>query len=278
MGGSYFDFALLNMDEGIIVERAIGTDYVDLDNCVVKLCMEDLAEKLHTQISDRPVALLRLKRGCEIAKRQLSTQMHSRIEVRGIVAGMDYVCNLNRMQLDALCREDLTPLLDPIAWCLEDLGLEKADVQEVVIVGGSAHIPRVQHLLREFFHGKALHEVVRPEHAAVLGAAAYASILADPGHTSSELQHIRLQPVTPWWNVAETTSEKERVFEPDVSGLSDASSEHSDAIPSEQTVNLLNTTKEWVGLRHATAPTAKAWVRKNQPHGKITVETLVDCV
>jgi len=277
MGGSYFDFALLTMDEGTITERAIGTDYVDLDNCVVKLCMEDLAEKLNTQISDRPVALLRLKRGCEIAKRQLSTQMHSRIEVRGIVAGMDYVCNLNRMQLDALCRDDLAPLLDPIAWCLEDLGLEKSDVQEVVIVGGSAHIPRVQHLLREFFHGKVLHEVVRPEHAAVLGAAAYARILAGPGDTSSELQHVRLQTVTPWWAVAETTREKD-VCEPDGCGQSDASGEPADAIPCEQTANLLNTTKEWVGLRHATAPTAKAWVRKNQLHGKITVETVVDCV
>merc|ERR1711957_739165 len=87
-------------------------------------------------------------------------------------------------------------LLDPINFCLEDSGLEKPDVHEVVLFGGSARVPRIRRAIREFFYGKLPREVLRPDHAAVLGAAAYAAAL-----TSSvpvELRHLRLNQVTTW--------------------------------------------------------------------------------
>lgn len=200
MGGSYFDFSLLTLEEGALYERAIGTDYVDLDNCIVRFCQQDLRDKFSTNISGQRLALERLRRGCEVAKRRLSQYNQARIEVSSIVDGVDYVCNISRGHFEELCKDDIEPLLEPINWCLEDAGIEKPDVHEVVLVGGSARIPRIRRAVREFFYGKVPREVLRPDHAAVLGAAAYVALLGGlaSGDMPVELRNTRVYQVTPW--------------------------------------------------------------------------------
>lgn len=200
MGGSYFDFSLLTLEEGALYERAIGTDYVDLDNCIVRFCQQDLRDKFATNIAGQQLALERLRRGCEVAKRRLSQYNQARIEVTAIVDGVDYVCNISRGHFEELCKDDIEPLLEPINWCLEDNAIDKSDVHEVVLVGGSARIPRIRRAIREFFYGKVPREVLRPDHAAVLGAAAYVALLGGlrTGEMPSELKHIRVYQVTPW--------------------------------------------------------------------------------
>jgi len=203
MGGSYFDTSLLRIEEGVITEKATETDYVDLNNALVKFCIQDLKEKFATK-SDHPLVRLRLRRGCDTAKRQLSQHTHTRLEVRHINEGLDYVCYLSREQLELLWREDVPPLLEPIGWCLEEAGWERPDVDDIVLVGGSAYIPAIQRALRDFFHGKILYEVVKPQHAAVLGAAAYVASLvgAEGGDVHSVLKRIELHQTVPWWTVA----------------------------------------------------------------------------
>lgn len=207
MGASYFDFALIVIEDGRLTERAIGTDYVDLDSSVVRFCIQDLKDKYSVNVSGQRESLERLRRGCELAKRKLSQYNQARVEVASIVDGVDYVCNMSRMHFDELCKDDLGALLDPISWCLEDSGVEKADVHEVVLVGGCARIPSVRRAIREFFYGKVPREVLRPDHAAVLGAAAYVAFLA--GNSAPELRNIQLQQVTPWSTAPAATAPRE---------------------------------------------------------------------
>mmetsp|Transcript_1830 Transcript_1830/g.3190 ORF Transcript_1830/g.3190 Transcript_1830/m.3190 type:complete len:477 (+) Transcript_1830:82-1512(+) len=261
MGGSYFDFALLTLEEGALYERAIGTDYVDLDNCIVRFCSQDLKDKFSTNLSGQQLALERLRRGCEAAKRRLSQYNQARIEVTAIVEGVDYVCNISRGHFEELCKDDIEPLLEPINWCLEDSALDKSDVHEVVLVGGSARIPRIRRAIREFFYGKVPREVLRPDHAAVLGAAAYVALLVGlrSGEIPQELKDIRVYQVTPWSIMKELTNEDhkenlEEIVETKANeneGLfrrSPTFDEPMDKIPSDGVANFANRTKTTRGL------------------------------
>lgn len=266
VGGSYFDFALLTLEEGALYERAIGTDYVDLDNCIVRFCIQDLKSKFQTNIAGQQLALQRLRKGCELAKRRLSQYNQARIEVNAITDGVDYVCNLSRVHFEELCKDDVSPLLDPIGWCLEDSGIDKPDVHEVVLVGGSARIPRIRRAIREFFYGKVPREVLRPDHAAVLGAAAYVARLAGlrTGETPAELQLLRVYEVSPWSTgvcVGEDgepdQSEKDWSAQPGQDTISGSSGtlrksptfdEPMDTIPSEVQVKSPNPTRASKGV------------------------------
>lgn len=250
MGGSYFDFSLLTLEEGALYERAIGTDYVDLDNCIVRFCTQDLRDKFSTNISGQQLALERLRRGCESAKRRLSQYNQARIEITAIVDGVDYVCNISRGHFEELCKDDIEPLLEPINWCLEDSSIDKPDVHEVVLVGGSARIPRIRRAIREFFYGKVPREVLRPDHAAVLGAAAYVALLGGlrTGDMPAELRHIRVYQVQPWSMMREPADADEE--DPSESGVQDISLRRSptfdepmDMIPSDGIVNSPNRTR-----------------------------------
>lgn len=258
VGGSYFDFSLLTLEDGGIYERAIGTEYVDLDNCIVRFCVQELKEKFVTNITGRQLALQRLRRGCESAKRRLSQYNQARIEVNSIVDGVDYVCNISRGHFEELCKDEIEPLLEPINWCLEDCGLEKPDVHEVVLVGGSARIPRIRRAIREFFYGKVPREVLRPDHAAVLGAAAYVALLSGrrSGEPPHELRHIQVFPVTPWPSMADKEQPEGELPGDDVQdGTSPAEpqarafqksitfDEPMDTIPADGAVNAPNKTR-----------------------------------
>jgi len=251
MGGSYFDFALLTLEEGALYERAIGTDYVDLDSCIVRFCQQDLKEKFATNIAGQQLALERLRRGCEVAKRRLSQYNQARIEVTAIVEGVDYVCNISRGHFEELCKDDIEPLLEPINWCLEDNGIDKADIDEVVLVGGSARIPRIRRAIREFFYGKVPREVLRPDHAAVLGAAAYVALLSGlrTGEMPAELKHIRVYQVTPWSSLADAVNDNtedpsEKGGDKDLTlQRSPTFDEPMDMIPTDDVPNCPNRTK-----------------------------------
>merc|ERR1711941_185519 len=92
-----------------------------------------------------------------------------------MLPGFDYLCNLSRTEFDDICLNEINNrLLDPIAFCLEDCGLVKSDIHEIVLVGGTSRVPAVRSVIQNFFHSKMPLEVARPDHAAVLGASAYA--------------------------------------------------------------------------------------------------------
>lgn len=251
MGASYFDFSLLSIEDGNIAERAIGTEYIDLDNCIERFCIKDLREKFATDLLGQQVPLLRLRRACEAAKRRLSQYNQARVEVNAIVDGVDYVCNLSRGHFEELCKFNIEPLLEPINWCLEDSGLEKPDVHEVVLVGGSARVPRIRRAIREFFYGKVPREVLRPDHAAVLGAAAYVAVLNgdQSGSVPHELSHIKVRQVTSWpFGAAAVDNPTGGVGVQLRDWRSSSFEEAMDSIPTDGAVNSPNRTKEPKGI------------------------------
>eukprot|EP00401_Gymnodinium_catenatum_P006409 CAMPEP_0117562462 /NCGR_PEP_ID=MMETSP0784-20121206/54969_1 /TAXON_ID=39447 /ORGANISM="" /LENGTH=539 /DNA_ID=CAMNT_0005360033 /DNA_START=136 /DNA_END=1755 /DNA_ORIENTATION=+ len=231
MGGSYFDFALLGIEDVRLVERAIGTDFVDLDGCLVRFCMRDLLDKHDVGLASKPVALQRLRRACELAKRKLSQFSQAKVEVSAIVDGFDYMCNMSRPHFEDLCKEDIGSLLDPVLFCLEDVGIEKADVHEVVLVGGAARVPMLRRAIRELFYGKVPREVLRPDHAAVLGAAAYAAALAkrQTAHPNppAELKGLQVTEVCTW----ATLSSENLVISPAVNDEETRFAEIDDGMP-----------------------------------------------
>jgi len=201
MGGSYFDFSLLVVEEGHLTEKAIGTDYIDLDNCLVRFCLQDLRERFNVSIAAKQLAMLRLQRECEQAKKKLSQYNQVRIELTALLEGVDYGCTISRAHFEEFCKNDIQTLMDPIDWCLEDCGLERSDVHDVVLVGGSARVPIIRRAFRAFFYGREPREVLRPDHAAVLGAGAYVAVAGKDHGTivPAELQHIAVQQVVvPW--------------------------------------------------------------------------------
>lgn len=235
MGASYFDFALLTVDEKTLVERAIGTDFVDLDSCLLRYCKQDLKDRCGVSIDwpTHKLAELKLRQACELTKRKLSQWAQSRIEVPDIIEGVDYQLTISRGHFEDTCRRDIDPLLDPIVWCLEDLGLDRADV-DVVLVGGSARIPRVRRAVKDFFYGAPPREVLRPDHAAVLGAAVYVASKRSPdnpgGGPPSEIKDLRVIQVESWSALTEDLdallpSERSNGCVPGGAGSSDPSND-----------------------------------------------------
>lgn len=182
VGGSYFDFSLLGVEEGQIVERAVGTDFLDLDATLLRYSLRDLRERYSMDISSQQLPMHRLRMSCEVARRKLAQFHQAWIEVKDLTDGMDYCAGISRTHFEDHCSAEVQSLLEPIDWCLEDCNLGRADV-EVVLVGGNARVPQVRRLMRTFFYGRAPHEVIRPDHAAVLGAAVYSALLCDRATT-----------------------------------------------------------------------------------------------
>jgi len=211
IGASYFDFALLALDNGKIVEKAFSTECLDIDGVMFKRCQRDLKKNFSITLTDRPVERLILRRACTRAKQQLSQFPLAWVCVNSISKSTDYKNSISREQMEELCQVDLEPVLDSINFCLEDSGIEKQDVDEVVLVGGGARMPALRHAIRNFFFGQAPKEVLRPERAGVLGATAHATVLKSRSlepqgfKVPPELQHIDIQQVSAW-SVCPTSS------------------------------------------------------------------------
>jgi len=194
IGSNYFDYVLLYIDGHSLTERAFGTDYVNFDKSLIHFCLEDLKDKWGVSVGHDRRVMRRLERACEAAKKHLSQYNRARVEIKNLAQGLDYSCVVQRYYFEDVCREDLASVLDPITWCLEDCGLERSDVRELVLVGGSAHIPVLKRAIGEFFYGLKPVELQKPEHAAVLGATAYAAALVGRanGEVPAQLEKLRL--------------------------------------------------------------------------------------
>ncbi|CAJ1398855.1 unnamed protein product [Effrenium voratum] len=184
-GACYCDFCLLTLQGKCLCERAVGSEFVDLDSLLVKFCLTDIRLRLGLDLSEDMVAQLRLSMACESAKRKLSQWNQTRVNVEALVEGNDYCVAMSRSYFEEFCSRDIDCLLEIFDICLEESGLERNGV-DVVLVGGSSRIPRFRRLVKDFFRGQQPSEVLRPDHAAVLGAAVYAARLAGNQAPDSE--------------------------------------------------------------------------------------------
>ena len=200
LGGGTFDVSLLTIEDGIFEVKATAGDThlggEDFDNRVVDFCIQDFKRKNRgKELLGNHRAIRRLRTQCERAKRTLSSSTQATIEIDSLVDGIDYSCALSRARFEELCMDYFRSSLGPVEKVLRDGGIDKKQIHEVVLVGGSTRIPKVQQLIQEFFNGKEPCKAINPDEAVAYGAAVQAAILTGEG--SSQVQDLLLLDVTP---------------------------------------------------------------------------------
>lgn len=200
LGGGTFDVSVLTIDEGSFfeVQSTAGNTHLggeDFDNRVVDHFVEEFKRKFKKDLKDNPRALRRLKTACERAKRTLSSSTQANIEIDSLSDGIDFYSRITRAKFEELCLDLFRSCLEPVKQALTDSQLDKSKIHEVVLVGGSTRIPKVQQLLEEFFSDKQLSKSINPDEAVAYGAAIQAAILS--GDQSSEIKDVLLLDVAP---------------------------------------------------------------------------------
>lgn len=182
LGGGTFDVSLLSIDKGVYeVLSTSGDTHLGGDDFDARLFdhfAKILKKKHNTDIAGNNAAKQKLMREIENAKRHLSSSHESTIEVENLVEGFDFVETITRAKFEELCMDLFKKTIKPIEIVLDDAGVAKKDVDEIVLVGGSTRIPKVQQLVRDYFNGKELHRGINPDEAVAYGAAVQAGILA----------------------------------------------------------------------------------------------------
>lgn len=200
LGGGTFDVSLLTIDEGSMFEvRATSGDThlggEDFDNRIVNHFVSEFRRKHRKDISNNPRALRRLRTACEKAKRILSSSTEATIEIDAFYEGIDFYSKITRARFEELCIDLFRACLEPVEKALRDAKVDKSQVHEVVLVGGSTRIPRIQKMLQDFFNGKELNRSINPDEAVAYGAAVQAAILS--GDKTEKVQEMLLVDVAP---------------------------------------------------------------------------------
>jgi heat shock protein 1/8 len=199
LGGGTFDVSLLSIEDGIFEVKATAGDThlggEDFDHRIMDYVVGEFKKKHKMDPSKNERALRRLRTACEKAKRILSSQTTTTIEVESFMDGTDLTVQLSRARFENLCGDYFRNTIDPVKLVLKDSGIDKNTVSEVVLVGGSSRIPKIQELLSRFFDGKELNKSVNPDEAVAAGAAVQAAILTD--RTEGMDTEILLVDVTP---------------------------------------------------------------------------------
>jgi len=185
LGGGTFDVSLLTIEEGIFEVKATnGHTHLggeDFDNRLVEFCMTEFKKKTGIDITGNARATRRLRTQCEKAKRILSAATQAPIECETLAEGEDFNTQISRAKFEELCMDLFRKCMPPVENVLKDSGLSKGQIHEVVLVGGSTRIPKVQAMLQDFFNGKQLNRSINPDEAVAYGAAVQAAILTGEG-------------------------------------------------------------------------------------------------
>nr|XP_046916690.1 heat shock-related 70 kDa protein 2-like [Dermatophagoides farinae] len=199
LGGGTFDVSILVIDGGIFeVKSTAGDTHLggeDFDSRLVNHFVEEFRRKNHKDLTTNKRALRRLRTACERAKRTLSSSTQTTIEIDSLFDGQDFYSNITRARFEELCHDLFRSTLGPVEKALTDAKLDKYQIEEIVLVGGSTRIPKIQKLLSEFFGGKELNKSINPDEAVAYGAAVQAAILI--GDKSDTVKDLLLLDVTP---------------------------------------------------------------------------------
>jgi len=199
LGGGTFDVSLLTMEGGVFEVKATGGNThlggEDFDNRMVTHFMDEFKRKFKKDIAGNQRAIRRLRTACERAKRTLSSSTQASIEIDSLHEGVDFYTNITRARFEELCIDMFRGCLEPVEKVLRDAKISKSQINEIVLVGGSTRIPKVQQLLQDFFNGKELNKSINPDEAVAYGAAVQAAILTGTG--GEKTKDILLLDVTP---------------------------------------------------------------------------------
>jgi heat shock protein 1/8 len=181
LGGGTFDVTLLTLDEGVFEVRATGGNThlggEDFDNRLVNHLLRDFKAKHKVDPSSNAKAIRRLRTACEKAKRTLSASPMASIEIDAFFQGIDFYTQITRARFEELCSDLFKQCLEPVERVIREAKMDKSKINEVILVGGSTRVPKVQQLLSEFFGGKELNRSINPDEAVAYGAAVQAAIL-----------------------------------------------------------------------------------------------------
>nr|KAF6276642.1 hypothetical protein mMyoMyo1_010289 [Myotis myotis] len=199
LGGGTFDVSILTIDDGIFEVKATAGDThlggEDFDNRLVNHFVEEFKRKHKKDISQNKRAVRRLRTACERAKRTLSSSTQASLEIDSLFEGIDFYTSITRARFEELCSDLFRGTLEPVEKALRDAKLDKAQIHDLVLVGGSTRIPKVQKLLQDFFNGRDLNKSINPDEAVAYGAAVQAAILM--GDKSENVQDLLLLDVAP---------------------------------------------------------------------------------
>ena len=201
LGGGTFDVSLLNIDDGIFEVRATAGDThlggEDFDNLLMQHFMAEFKRKNKVDITGNKRSLRRLKTACEKAKRTLSSSATANIEIDSLCEGIDFFTSITRAKFESLCMPLFQKCIQPVSKVLQDAGCSKSQVHEIVLVGGSTRIPKVQQMISDFFGGKELNKGVNPDEAVAYGAAVQANILSGDSKEGDATNDLLLLDVAP---------------------------------------------------------------------------------
>lgn len=200
LGGGTFDVSILTIDDGSLFEvRATAGDThlggEDFDNRLVDHLAEEFKRKYKKDIKSNPRALRRLRTAAERAKRTLSSSTEATIEIDALHEGLDFYTRVSRARFEELNADLFRGTLEPVEKALKDAKMDKSSIHDVVLVGGSTRIPKIQSMLQNFFCGKKLNLSINPDEAVAYGAAVQAAILSGEEH--SKIQDVLLVDVAP---------------------------------------------------------------------------------
>jgi L1 cell adhesion molecule like protein len=199
LGGGTFDVSILTIEDGIFeVKSTSGDTHLggeDFDNRMVNHFVQEFKRKHKKDISENKRALRRLRTACERAKRTLSSSTQASIEIDSLFEGIDFYTSITRARFEELNADLFRSTLEPVEKSLRDAKMDKPAIHDIVLVGGSTRIPKVQKLLQDFFNGRDLNKSINPDEAVAYGACVQAAILH--GDKSETVQDLLLLDVAP---------------------------------------------------------------------------------
>ena len=183
LGGGTFDVSLLALEEGLFEVRATnGNTHLggeDFDNRLVEYCAGEFKRKTSIDIKNNAKALRRVRASCEKAKRALSAATQATVDIDALMDGEDLNVVITRSKFEDLCMDLFKKCLPPLESVLKDAKMSKSEINEVVLVGGSTRIPKIQSMVQEFFNGKEPNKGINPDEAVAYGAAVQAAIMTN---------------------------------------------------------------------------------------------------
>ena len=199
LGGGSCDVSLLAVEENIFEVKAVAGDThlggEDFTNRLVNHFVQEFKRKNKKNLSSNPRALYRLRAACERAKQLLSSAASTSIEIDSLFEGIDFYTSLTRARFEELCQDLFKSTLEPVEKVLRDSEIDKADVHEIVLIGGSTRVPHIAKLVSDLFGGKKPNQHIDPDEAVACGAAIQAAILS--GNSYENTQSICLLDVAP---------------------------------------------------------------------------------
>tara|TARA_Y100000389_G_scaffold140975_1_gene138836 strand:+ start:316 stop:2241 length:1926 start_codon:yes stop_codon:yes gene_type:complete len=199
LGGGTFDVTLLSIEEGVFEVKATAGDThlggEDFDTRLVHHFTQDFKRKHKKDLTSNKRAMSRLKTACENLKKTLSSSTQAMIEIDSLFEGIDYTSSITRARFEELCGDLFRKTFEPVEQVIRDSKISKSQIHEIVLVGGSTRIPKIQTQLTDFFNGKSLNKSINPDEAVAYGAAVQAALLS--GVKDSKIDDLLLLDVAP---------------------------------------------------------------------------------